>query len=211
MPGRTKNPEATRSMLVECAFQEIYEHGYAGASLERILSKTGLTKGALYHHFENKAALAHAVIDDVIRRWVVDGWVAPLETSDDPAHVLIETARRLMGSQSPAQLHCGCPLNNLSQELSNSDEAFRLHLAQLFDEWRLGIAAGLGRGQVAGTVRADVDPVATAGFIVSAIQGLAGTAKSSRDYELVLAAGGVMLEFISGLKPAQSVAHGHPE
>ncbi len=198
--GRAKNPEVTRALLVECAFQEIYEHGYAGASLDRILSKTGLTKGALYHHFESKADLTHAVIDDVVRGWVVD-WVAPLEVSDDPVSTLIETARRIMGSRTPSQLECGCPLNNLSQELSNSDEAFRLHLAQLFDEWRLGIAAGLRRGQVLGKVRADIDPTATGAFIVSAIEGLAGTAKSSRDHKLVLSAGGVLLEFISALRP----------
>lgn len=107
-----------------------------------------------------------------------------------------------MGDQPRAQMHCGCPLNNLTQELSNSDEAFRLQLAELFDEWKLGIAAALERGQAAGTVRSDIDPVAIGTFIVASIEGLAGNAKSSRNYQLVLAAGGVLLEFIGKLKPA---------
>ena len=101
LPGRTKNPEATRLLLVECAFQKIYDHGYTRASVDRILSKTGLTKGAVYHHFEGKAALAHAVIDDVIRRWFVDGWVAPLEDSDDPVRTLIGTASHMNGGSAP--------------------------------------------------------------------------------------------------------------
>jgi AcrR family transcriptional regulator len=37
------------------------EHGYADASLDDIARQAGVTKGALYHHFENKAALLEAV------------------------------------------------------------------------------------------------------------------------------------------------------
>ncbi|MCH8053235.1 MAG: 2-C-methyl-D-erythritol 2,4-cyclodiphosphate synthase [Planctomycetes bacterium] len=61
--GRTRDPEGTRALLVENAFREIHAHGYAGASLDRILANSGVTKGALYHHFKSKADLLHAVID----------------------------------------------------------------------------------------------------------------------------------------------------
>lgn len=37
------------------------EHGYADASLDDIARRAGVTKGALYHHFENKAALLEAI------------------------------------------------------------------------------------------------------------------------------------------------------
>ena len=53
--GRTRDPEGTRAILVESAFREIHAHGYAGASLDRILANSGVTKGALYHHFKSKA------------------------------------------------------------------------------------------------------------------------------------------------------------
>ncbi|MCH7890745.1 MAG: helix-turn-helix transcriptional regulator [Gemmatimonadetes bacterium] len=70
--GRKRDPEGTRALLVENAFREIHAHGYAGASLDRILASSGVTKGALYHHFKSKADLLHAVIDDAIRPMVVD-------------------------------------------------------------------------------------------------------------------------------------------
>ena len=198
---RTKDPDATRARLLECAFQEIYEHGYGGASLDRILSKTNLTKGALYHHFGSKAELVHAVIDEVIRGRVVDQWLAPLEVSDDPISAVIGTCQTVMGNMPQEQLQCGCPLNNLTQELANSEEGFREPLLALFDQWRKGIAESLERGQALGTVRADISPDATATFIVSAIEGLAGTAKSTRDRGLVLAAGMVLLQFLETLRP----------
>lgn len=42
-------------------------HGFQAASLNNILAKTGLTKGALYHHFPDKDRLGYAVIEEVIR------------------------------------------------------------------------------------------------------------------------------------------------
>ena len=201
VPGRTKDPDATRARLLECAFQEIYEHGYGGTSVDRILSKTDLTKGALYHHFGSKAELAQAVIDEVIRSWVVDQWLAPLNGSDDPVSTLIETCETVMGGMPEEQMACGCPLNNLIQELANEDQGFREPLMALLDLWRNGIAESLERGQERGTVRADISPEATGTFIVAAIEGLAGTAKSTRDRALVLAAAMVLLQFLDTLRP----------
>jgi AcrR family transcriptional regulator len=196
---RTKDPDSTRAKLVETAFLEIYENGYAGASLDQILAKTGVTKGALYHHFGSKAALLHAVIDEIIRSYVVQGWTKPLESSDDPIQTLVETGMGFMQNELKKDLVRGCPLNNLAQELSNSDEDLRVHLRQVFDEWCSGIARGLERGQELGKVRKDIDPVATATFIVSSLEGIAGTAKSTRDYELTTSAAKVLFQFISSL------------
>lgn len=64
--------EATRGELVRVAADLFAAHGYAGASLEDIAQKAGLTKGALYHHFRDKRALFAAVVgqmleDDLVR------------------------------------------------------------------------------------------------------------------------------------------------
>lgn len=197
---RTKDPDSTRAKLVEAAFLEIYENGYSGASLDQILGKTGVTKGALYHHFGSKADLLRAVIDEVIRSYVVRGWTKPLESSDDPVQTLVDTGTRFMHNELKKDLVRGCPLNNLAQELSNTDEDLRLHLRKVFDEWCSGIAKGLERGQELGKVRKDIDPVATATFIVSSLEGIAGTAKSTRDYELTTSAAKVLFQFIASLK-----------
>ena len=60
-----RNPKATRELLLEAAFWEIFRSGFQAASLDAILKETGVTKGALYPHFPSKAALGHAVIDEV--------------------------------------------------------------------------------------------------------------------------------------------------
>lgn len=204
--GRTRDPEATRESLLHCAFQEIYEHGYAGASLDRILANSGVTKGALYHHFGSKAELANAVIDEVIRPIVMERWTDPIRESDDPITALREHAIEVMADFTDQEVACGCPLNNLIQELANAEEDFREHLARVCDDWRAGLAEAFERGKAAGNVRGDVDPAAAAAFIVASIEGLATTMKSSRDREVTRSAATMFLQFLESLRPAPVAA-----
>ncbi len=106
-PVRTRDPEGTRARLVENAFREIHAHGYAGASLDRILASSGVTKGALYHHFKSKADLLHAVIDEALMPRVVERWLEPLRESDDPIRALAESTRAMMAEATPAAMCCG--------------------------------------------------------------------------------------------------------
>ena len=200
-PGRTRDPEGTRTRLVENAFREIHAHGYAGASLDRILANSGVTKGALYHHFKSKADLLHAVIDDAVRPMVADRWLAPLSESDDPIRTLAESTRAMMAEATPEEMCRGCPLNNLTQELAGVDEDFRKHLDRVADDWRAGIRAAFERGQEAGHVRKEVNVAAVASLVFATYQGLIGSVKTSHDQEAVTAGLSLFLELLEGLRP----------
>lgn len=52
----------TRRTIIEAAAEVFDEHGYEAASTAEILSRGGLTRGALYFHFPSKATLADAVV-----------------------------------------------------------------------------------------------------------------------------------------------------
>ena len=199
--GRRRDPEGTRALLVENAFREIHTYGYGAASLDRILASSGVTKGALYHHFKSKADLLHAVIDEAVRPIVLDRWLAPLRESDDPLRTLAESTRSIMTEATPEELRYGCPLNNLTQELAGVDEDFRKHLDDVADDWRAGIRAAFERGQAAETVRRDVDTAAVASLVFATFQGLIGSVKTSHDQRAVLAGLSIFLDLLEGLRP----------
>lgn len=58
---RERKAQKTKAQLVTTARRLFAKKGFAATSTEEILQKAGVTRGALYHHFTDKAALFEAV------------------------------------------------------------------------------------------------------------------------------------------------------
>lgn len=64
MVRRTKEEaQETRSQILEAAEQAFYERGVARTTLADIAALAGVTRGAIYWHFSNKADLVQAMLD----------------------------------------------------------------------------------------------------------------------------------------------------
>jgi hypothetical protein len=86
----SKQADLTRDKLLQAAFCEIHRQGFQAASIANILADTGLTKGALYHHFPTKQALGLAVIGEVIEARLDDLIFRQLRASEHPVETLLE-------------------------------------------------------------------------------------------------------------------------
>lgn len=75
--------EATRGALVSAGRDLFGERGFAAAPLDEVVRRAGVTKGALYHHFDNKEALFLAVFEDV-EAGLVRGVLAAAKDGSDP-------------------------------------------------------------------------------------------------------------------------------
>lgn len=173
-----KQPDITRDRILDAAFQEIHKHGFQAASLSNILDRTGLTKGALYHHFPDKDRLGHAVVEEVISEGLEAMVFAPLRETADPLETLREIIRRKAEKATSETVKLGCPLNNLMQEMSPLDAQFKKRLNELLVAWQDAAHEALKRAQKEGKLRKDVDCRAAALFIVSAWEGCVGVAKN---------------------------------
>lgn len=63
---RGEQAEATRATLVRVGRRLFARRGFAAVSAEEIVAAARLTRGALYHHFEGKEGLFHAVVSDAM-------------------------------------------------------------------------------------------------------------------------------------------------
>ncbi|HEU5303631.1 MAG TPA: TetR/AcrR family transcriptional regulator [Gemmatimonadales bacterium] len=202
---RVRRPDVTRDKLLKAAFEEMYRRGFQAAGLDAILAKAGVTKGALYHHFPDKAALGQAVMDEVVRGLLLQRWsVGPLaDLRRNPIPALQRILRRRAEALTAREVQLGCPLNNLAQEMSPLDERFRRRVSATFDTWTKAFGKALAVGQADGTVRRDVDPDKIAGFIVAAIEGSYGLAKSANSPTLLRSNLAVLGTFLDTLRPAR--------
>lgn len=63
MGTREAKGEATRRRIVAAARKLFAKAGYEAVSIEAVLARSRVSRGALYHHFDGKAALFEAVLE----------------------------------------------------------------------------------------------------------------------------------------------------
>ena len=175
--------DKTRQALLEAAYEEIYRNGFQAASLNTILERTGVTKGALYHHFSSKQKLGYAVIDEIISQKLDREWLTPIQQPGHPIDVMIEVIQQAGQQITSQQIDQGCPLNNLAQEMSPIDPGFRQRIDHLYRKWQESIEKLLHNGQQDGTVKASINPPDAALFILASIEGCMGIAKNAQSID----------------------------
>jgi TetR/AcrR family transcriptional repressor of nem operon len=193
-----RNSERTRECLLQAASREIYRSGFQSASLDTILAAAGVTKGALYYHFDSKEALGYAVVEEVIAPNLRGTWLRPLQRGKDPIDALIGIVEGI--SVQPEDVRGGCPLNNLAQEMSPLDAGFRKRLALIFHAWREGVASVLREGQTHGIVRRNVEPSDAAGLLIAMVEGYGSLAKNAQDPKVMKAGIGNIVDWLGSLR-----------
>lgn len=201
MVTSARRPAATRRKILEAAFEEFYLRGFQAANIDAIGQRAGVTKGAVYHHFHDKAALGHAVVEEVVREPILSAYLGPLEQSEgDPLAALQRALRRRADDFADVGISLGCPLNNFAQEMSPLDEGFRTRIAEMLETWIAGFADAIDRARAEGFVRDDVDARRVAAFVVASVEGAFGMAKNADSVDLLRANLNVLADFLDTLR-----------
>lgn len=166
---------------MDAAFWLVYTRGFQGVSIDDIVKKTKLTKGAFYHQFPTKLDLGYALVVEVIQPMIVERWVHPLKDFEYPLDGILHQMEKLIGGADADALKYGCPLNNLVQEMSPVDRGFHKRLNAALNFWIDGIDEHLKRAKKTGLLKKDVNTREVAQFTVMAHEGFYGLLKGIPD------------------------------
>ena len=83
--------QATRRTIVEAAFQEFLEHGYARGTTASVAQRAGLSKVTLFRYFDSKEALFEAVIQTHIASAAVALQSSPMQEHEAVGEYLLRT------------------------------------------------------------------------------------------------------------------------
>lgn len=166
MSGTRRSPQQDRSRetvdrILVAAEQEIGERGVAGASTTRIASRAGLSVGALYRFFEDKAAIVDALANRYLEA-VAPAYtevVSHIASVGDLDAVLGELLRRAAALQ---EQHPG--YYRLTEEMSpdrrdSPAHAVREHLVDLFAEALRGTGVERTPGELRRVVELCIETV----------------------------------------------------
>jgi len=151
LPRFEKLPEDKRRTILDAAAAEFAEHGFEGASFNRIIEQAGISKGAMYYYFADKADAYGAVLDDVVGRMMAI--VSDIPEPDDAAGFwrYLEEANERANEAFLADPQLAALGRHLYHSVG-ADPVYRRLMAQSRD-WTEEI---LAKGQSLGAVREDV-------------------------------------------------------
>jgi AcrR family transcriptional regulator len=158
--------DARRRQILDGSRACFARYGYEGATVRRLEEATGLSRGAIFHHFRDKESLFLALAEDDVHRMAAvvaeQGLVQVMRdllhqrhdgsTGDHPADWLgtrLEVSRRL-----------------------RTDPDFRARWAERSQELTAATTARLLRQRAAGNLRDDVDVVVLTAYLELVLEGV---------------------------------------
>lgn len=169
--------KATRSLIINTAFQNFYRNGYKNTSINEVMKATGLSKGAFYHNFKNKDELGVLVIKSYLDKMVYDAMIAPLNEDGKAKIILKSTFLNKLRAFSNDEKLLGCPVNNLINEIGGTKDLLNQALMDLMNTWIDAVIHLLNRGQKDGSIKPQTNLQATAIYLISSFEGMRGIRK----------------------------------
>ena len=155
----------TLDNIVVGAAHTFYRVGYEGASITSIAEAAGVTKGALYFHFQSKEDIARAVIDkeheiaSTSAKQILDSTDSPVETM---LLMCADLARRLRSD----------PIVRAGIRLTTAGPIFEPPTRAPYDDW-LQVFEDLAKAGIeAGELRHNTEPAKLAHFIIPSFTGV---------------------------------------
>ena len=135
-----KDGRETKVKILDAAESLVLKYGFGATSIDQILERTAITKGAFFYHFKNKADLAHALIDRYVTR------------DNELLHSLVQRAEGL--SRDPLQQYLlfiglleetlrelteplpGCLIASFTYQFQEFDSRTQTAVVNGFKEWQ---------------------------------------------------------------------------
>lgn len=194
-----RDPDKTRTNILDVAAANFHQKGFQGTSLSDILQQASISKGALYHHFTNKQELLYAVFDEVYELKFLSRWLHILESSD-PVEAIAMTVENIANEGSDEEMCQGCPVHNIAAELASNDENIRLRVEGLYCKIQQIIAQGIELAISKQQVPETVNGKQVALFFMCSLNGIPQMVKSCQDRDVFIQLTSALSDYIRGLK-----------
>jgi Transcriptional regulator len=164
--GEYAKSEATRSAILDAAFEVFAQGGYRSGSLREIAVRVGMSEAGLLHHFRNKSALLEAVLehkDDRARA------IVPIDSGEGATVVrgLIALARYNASIPGVVELFC-----TLSAEAISPDHPVHDYFQRRYEYVRTSITRAFQDLARQGRLKIGMTPERAAVTMIAMMDGL---------------------------------------
>jgi len=182
-------PSDARQRLIVAAREVIYAQSYEAVSVDELCAAAGVNKSSFYHFFSSKQDLVLVAMESQWQQF--EQMVLKPAFSDHlPLQEQIGRFFELMLERQQAQKQTGghmrgCPLGNLTLEMSTQDELIRLRAQGFFQLWLKYFERMLEASKEQMLVPATLDTGVTAQALLAYFEGVLLLAKGKNDPTLL--------------------------
>lgn len=160
-------PHPTRVALLDVTKRLIAEHGTDGFTVEMVLSESGISRGSLYHHFEDFPDLVESALIEVNRSYVdssIELTARAIEAANSKEEFLAAIAMVTQALHSEERFKARIDRVRMIALCADSP-SFREKFGEAQAELVENLADVIRMAQGKGWARADFDPRALATFM----------------------------------------------
>lgn len=191
--------ENTKQFIVEKTAAVFNTKGYAGTSMNDIMSATGLSKGCIYGNFENKDEVALAAFDYNHSK-VNEHMKERISATDNSIERLLVYPKTYKNYFRYPYLMAGCPILNTATEADDTHPQLRERAAKALAYWKTSIENQIKRGIKRKEIKHDTNPTKIAVIMISIIEGAFMQAKLTNKTQDLKTAMEFLEEMIASLK-----------
>lgn len=178
-------PSDARERLIAAAREVIYAQSYEAVSVDELCVAAGVNKSSFYHFFSSKQELLLMALESQWQRLEEEFLKPAFAEHLSPQEQIMRFFELVLQSQQAQKQRSGhiygCPIGNLTLEMSTLDEAIRERAMWIFQQWHSYFERMLRQAKEQGIVPATLDIALTAQALVAYFEGTLLLAKGLND------------------------------
>lgn len=211
MPRAPRDPVDTRRRLVEAAIRVVREKGYVATTVDDLCAAAGVSKGAFFHHFADKQAVALAAAEEFSARAESLFAASPLREAATPrdrlfAYLALRKALLAMGDIAEVT----CLFGTMVQEVWDTHPTIRDACGHAIGAHAGGLVADIAAAKAACARHADWTPESLALHTQAVIQGAFVLAKAGGDIAVAVDSLTHLERYLRCLLPQAETEEGRP-
>ena len=180
-----KKSAKTRQHIIEKTAPIFNQQGYIGSSLTDLCQASGLSKGAIYGHFQNKEELALEAFNYNLRR-LSQAIMKRVDTVDRPTDKLAAIVQFYQDYHQFVIPFGGCPILNLGIDAQGQHPQFLARVVEVIKKLENHIRRLILEAMQAGEFRPNLDEAKLSRQIFSLLEGAIFMSLSLNDSQYLL-------------------------
>lgn len=180
---------ATMHRMQVTGLELFYKKGYYNTSVDDILKKLSLSKGAFYYHFDSKEDFFIQIIENLLARKVYSMLIEPIEGHNDPLLLITNCFEDALETAVHNELDYGFVLSNFINEFNGRNPKIMKHLNDILNIWEVNLVSTIQKGKFNGYIDRHVDSEGVALYLISSFIGIrtlmVESAPSARKYRFM--------------------------